>query len=207
MEVAIRPSKISRVDRRYHHLAQDVVPRRETVQQQEATSEEDEEEEEVVRDAEEPLLLREQKPRRVMGRAHRMFHRRQAQPSNTLTVAVEVVATINDQGMIIAQETRTLTATPGIPTIQQLPSVPPVPPFPSDLAVPSVPAFPFPSGVPTAQPLSVTPQDYLSSPPPTSTILSDFTSILTPGILSSGYNSTTSSEQIPLPTLPISNMT
>jgi hypothetical protein len=69
-----------------------------------------------------------------------------------------------------------------------------VPPFPSDLKVPSVPAFPFPSGVPTANPLSVTSQPYVSSPLPTSTVLSDFTSALTPGLVSSGFNSTTSSE-------------
>jgi hypothetical protein len=121
-----------------------------------------------------------------------MFHRRQAEPSRTLTVVVEVVATVNDQGRIVPQETRTLEATPDVPKAP-LPSVPAVPPFPSDLAVPSVPAFPFPSGYSTL-PLGMTSQDPDSLPLPTATTLRDFPSLIPSDPALSSLNSTTTSE-------------
>lgn len=92
----------------------------------------------------EPLLIREMKGRKVMGKKHHLLHRRQAS-ENSYPTTVNVVATVNQNGSTIAVQT-----TPFLPT------VPAVSPFPSDLtvpavpqvtsvALPSVPAYPFTS--------------------------------------------------------------
>ncbi|KAL1600726.1 hypothetical protein SLS60_007114 [Paraconiothyrium brasiliense] len=208
MDTVPLPTRIIRIDSRYRHRAQDVV-KKEPAQVQV------EEEEETSQGVGEPLLIREQKGRAVMGKAHRLFHRRSAQVTpNVKTVNVQVVQTLDSAGNVVGQAT----ATPGVdttpaavvpsvataaavePSIIQsaaaepsvataaavLPSVPSVPPFPSDLIVPSVPAYPWPSGVPTAAAAETTAQ---SAAPESTTapILSTVFSTV------SGYNSTTSS--------------
>ncbi|KAF2875618.1 hypothetical protein BDV95DRAFT_626136 [Massariosphaeria phaeospora] len=156
-----------------------------------------------------------------MGKAHRMFHRRAAPDApKILTVPVEVVATIDGNGNVIAQETHTpalpsvpavpvvpvvpaVPAVPAVPTVP-MPSVPPVPPFPSDL---TVPAYPFPSGVPTvaAVPPSTQTEQVLSSsvattaaPSPSSVDPTAFLSSLTPNstTITSTSNSLTISSSI-----------
>ncbi|KAF2249468.1 hypothetical protein BU26DRAFT_318572 [Trematosphaeria pertusa] len=177
METIALPSRISRVDSRYRHWAQDVSPQGKAVQR--PRREEEEQEEALLHDSlDEPLLLREQKGRAVMGRAHRLFHRRAEQKtSRTLTVKVEVVATLDASGNIIGQETATasIPQVPAVPT-DPLPSVPAVPPFPSDL---TVPAYPWPSGVPTGV-AGGSGTQVVISPAPTSTALPS----------SAGFNST-----------------
>lgn len=135
----------TRVAPRYRRYIQDLPPRPET--RRDGKDREEEEEEEVPGEyTGEPLLLREQRKRTIMGRGHRMFHRRQeAEPSNVLTVPVEVVVTVNDDGNTVIEETRTIPPDAGLPTV---PAVPAVPPFPSSLLPPSVPAFPFPGETP-----------------------------------------------------------
>lgn len=118
----------------------------------------------------EPLLIREMKGRKVMGKKHRLLHRRQASESSYPTT-VNVVATVSQNGSAIA-----------VQTIPFLPTVPAVSPFPSDLtvpavpqvtsvALPSVPAYPFTSTTTTTaasgesvQAMGATPQIVLSSP-------------------------------------------
>lgn len=130
----------------------------------------------------ESLLIREQKGRTVMGKPHRLFHRRQAQNTpNVLTVNVEVVATLDATGNVIGQET----VTPAVATVAAVPSVPSVPPFPSDL---TVPAYPWPSGVPTVQATDTSAQPASTAPAVTSV---GFSSSIFP--TASGYNSTSSS--------------
>ncbi|EFQ86309.1 hypothetical protein CFE70_002418 [Pyrenophora teres f. teres 0-1] len=119
----------------------------------------------------------EPEPRREnMGRAHRFFHRR-AVHGNTrvITVAVEVVATVDTNGKVVAEETLapvtpqapTASVTAGVPASQpsvrppaqqplpsvQLPAVPAVPTvaLPVVPAVPTVPAPVLPS-VPAVPP-------------------------------------------------------
>lgn len=161
-----------------------------------------------MRDVAEPLLIREHQGRVVMGRAHRMFHRRQAQATtNVLTVSVQVVNTLDTAGNVIGQATLTpgldttpATVAPSIVTAADLvPSVPAVPPFPTDLNVPSVPSYPWPSGVPTAvvtdastsPPATSAPLESTTSAPLESTTSAAPTSVNTFPSLS-GYNSTTS---------------
>lgn len=191
METARKPTKISRVDLRYRHFAQDVSPNKKSVRERKPGSAE-KEAEVLDKNGGELLLIREQKGRPVMGSAHQMFHRRQAASKNILTVNIEVVATVDGDGNIIAQETVTpvLPSVPAVPT-DPLPSVPSVPAFPSDLLPPS---YPWPSGVPSA---SLSSQLVISSPVPTSAPAS------TPGVTppvpsqalpSLGFNSTISSE-------------
>ncbi|KAF2785987.1 hypothetical protein K505DRAFT_156395 [Melanomma pulvis-pyrius CBS 109.77] len=179
METVARASKISRVDLRYRHRAQDVLPK---------DGQEQDDEPESPDDVDEPLLIREQKGRAVMGRAHRMFHRRPAvEPSKVLTVIVDVVATVDASGNVIGLAT----STPGLVNVQALPtvvlpSVPAVPPFPSDL---TVPAYPWPSGVPTA----VLSTSTSPSPTSTSTATSRSSSAVSSSLASSiGFNSTSS---------------
>lgn len=118
----------------------------------------------------EPLLIREMKGRKVMGKKHRLLHRRQASESSYLPT-VNVVATVNKNGSAIA-----------VQTVPFLPTVPAVSPFPSDLtvpavpqvtsvALPSVPAYPFTSTTTTTaasgesvQAMGATSQIVLSSP-------------------------------------------
>ncbi|KAF1967138.1 hypothetical protein BU23DRAFT_301664 [Bimuria novae-zelandiae CBS 107.79] len=193
MDTVPLPTKILRIDSRYRHQAQDVARR-------DAASVQVEEEEETSRGAGEPLLIREQKGRVIMGKAHRLFHRRQVHATaNVLTINVEVIATLDSAGNVLGK----VTSTPALEATAAaaLPSVPSVPPFPSDLNVPSVPAFPWPSGVPTAvtttgetptagtAETSVQPVMSLTSVP-TSTPLSILTSVDTFPSASS-YNLTT----------------
>jgi hypothetical protein len=193
MESAPIPSKIIRVDQRYRHLAQDVSSNGEPVQERNQAAEPREQEEEPALGdrADEPLLIREQKGRTVMGRGHRFFHRRQAESLNILTVAVEVVNTVDALGNIIAQETVTVAAPSvlAVPTIA-LPSVPSVPAFPSDL---TVPAYPWPSGVPSVTVADVGSSVVISEP---LTTASGSESSPAPTLFPStqGYNSTISSE-------------
>ncbi|KAF2275528.1 uncharacterized protein EI97DRAFT_77565 [Westerdykella ornata] len=147
MSPATTPIKPSRVDSRYRHLPQDLRIRANPSDGEEIAREQKDEQSVKAREGH-PQLTREQSAESIMGRPHHFFHRRQAPPTNTVTVAVEVVATVNANGAVITQETRTL------PPAVALPSVPAVPPFPSDLHPPPVPAFPFPSGVLSVHPIS-----------------------------------------------------
>ncbi|KAF2175674.1 hypothetical protein K469DRAFT_56057 [Zopfia rhizophila CBS 207.26] len=170
------PSKRKRLSRieRYRHFAEEVSPK-ETEKEFELGLPEDEEEL-LFDDVNEPLLIREKKGRTVMGRGHRMFHRRQAEgPKNILTIVVDVVATVDVNGNIIGKET----STPVVQAAGVVPTVPAVPPFPSDLTVPaipavptvplpSVPAYPWPSGVPSIQGARPSSQLVISSPAQTS---------------------------------------
>jgi hypothetical protein len=183
METASKRSRISRIDLRYRHQAQD-VPREGGVQEREVEAEvevREKEEEKESAEPDEPLLIREEEGGFIMGRAHRVFHRRQA-PSNILTVVVDVIATVDTNSNVIALQT----LTPALPSVATaaLPSVPSVPPFPSDL---TVPAYPWPSGVPSVLPSS---QVVISSPLPTSAPVASTTS---PFPSSLGFNSTVTS--------------
>ncbi|KAF2729188.1 hypothetical protein EJ04DRAFT_76783 [Polyplosphaeria fusca] len=189
MESAPIPRKISRIESRYRHLAQDLSRRDASAEPHEEGATQKEE------DLDEPLLIREKKGRVVMGRGHRMFHRRQAEPSNVLTMVVEVVATIDTNGNIITQETNTpgVPLVPAVPTAP-LPSVPAVPPFPTEL---TVPAYPWPSGIPSA-PLAALPSSQLIISSSVSSV--DQASTAAPSASSIGFNSTVSS------TLPSSSL-
>lgn len=203
MEPTSKQSRISRVDLRYRHRAQDVLSKEEKEQK--------EQDELESRDqVDQPLSKREQKGRAIMGRAHRLFHRRAAtEPSKVLTVVVDVVATIDTNGSVLGLATSTpvlattapglATSTPGVVSVQAvptvvLPSVPAVPPFPSDL---TVPAYPYPSGVPTAGASSSSP---LPSVSPTSTPVSESVSIQTSGVSSISSLVPSSSSVLPAPT-------
>ncbi|KAK7183265.1 hypothetical protein PSPO01_10812 [Paraphaeosphaeria sporulosa] len=181
------------IDSRHRHQAQDFV-KRDPVQVQEEDS---------VDDAGEPLLIREHRGRAVMGKAHRLFHRRAAQVTpNILTVNVEVVATLDSAGNVVGQATATpaIGGTTLIPAavvstvatdavvLPSVPSVPAVPPFPSDLNVPSVPAYPWPSGVPTVAAVAATTQ----AAAPESTPAASLSSV---GVFptASGFNNSTTS--------------
>jgi hypothetical protein len=211
-----RPRK-SRVDNRYRHWAQDVAPRKETVGKRTAVRGE-KEGDPLLEHGEEPLLIREQRGRPVMGRAHRAFHR-QAAPApspNVLTVGVQVVATLDATGGIVAQETITPALIPALPSVVNqalpslpvvpsvppfpsfpsaaVPSVPSVPPFPSDLTVPAYPAPPAVSSVPTVAPISsaLVSSAPVSSTVPTPTAIAN--SIAQTSFPSSSFNGTTTSE-------------
>lgn len=190
MDTVPLPTRVSiRIDSRHRHQAQDAA-RREPVQVQE---------EESVGDAGEPLLVREQKGRAVMGKAHRLFHRRSAQVApHVLTVNIEVVATLDSAGHVLGQATATqpagtavippaAVATVATAAAVALPSVPSVPPFPSDLHVPSVPAYPWPSGVPTRAAVDTATQSTQPESTPAASLSSGvaFSTV-------SGLNSTTS---------------
>ncbi|KAF9741898.1 hypothetical protein PMIN06_007989 [Paraphaeosphaeria minitans] len=163
MDTVPSSTRLVTIDSRHRHQTQDVA-KRDPVQVQEEDS---------VQDVGEPLLIREHDGRAVMGKAHRLFHRRSAQVTpNVLTVNVEVVATLDSAGNVVGQATGTpsvggtplisAAAAPPIATdavvLPSVPSVPAVPPFPSDLNVPSVPAYPWPSGVPTVAAVDTTTQ-------------------------------------------------
>lgn len=190
MDTAALPSRISRVDTRYRHWARNVSPKKEAEQEQES-----EEEEAPLHDGVgEPLLIREQKGRVVMGRAHRDFHRRAAQEaSNILTIPVEVVATLDESGNIIGQQTVTASI-PGVPAVPTapLPSVPSVPAFPSDL---TVPAYPWPSGVPSATAQTATTGSQVVTSAPVSATTEESSVLPTAFPSSSGFNSTASSSE------------
>lgn len=179
MERSPLPTRISRVDLRYRRRTRDLAPRGDPAPGQGVQKEE----EAPLHDVDEPLLIREQKGRAVMGRAHQQFHRRgPQQATHILTVSVQVIATLDSSGNLIGQET----VTPTIPTVPtSLPVVPTVPAFPSDL---TVPAYPWPSGVPSAQAISGS--GLISAPFPTvaSVAPTAFPSV-------SGFNSTTSSSE------------
>ncbi|KAF2257496.1 hypothetical protein CC78DRAFT_588497 [Lojkania enalia] len=186
MEPGPIPSKISRIDSRYRHLAQDLSRKEVLVHSRELLVEKNEQ---VV---DEPLLVREQKGRAVMGRAHRMFHRRQAvEPANVLTMVVEVIATVDVNGNVIAQQTNPpiLPSVPPLPT-DPLPQVPSVPSFPS-LEMPKVPtvvAYPFTSGELPISPTTTSLQNTVSAP--LSTAESSPHSSAVPSL---GFNSTSAS--------------
>jgi hypothetical protein len=193
MDRTATPTRISRVDSRYRHRAQDVaIPRRSapTLNEEEGGL--------SGRDSDGDL--------RSMSRHHRFFHRRAGQNTRVVTVAVEVVATVDTNGVLVAKETMapvtpqassaptgaavavavsvglpqqilpsallpaaSLPAVPSVPPMPtavfpSMPSVPSVPHFPSDL---TVPAYPFASGASVIQ--VVASSDSISaSPIPTS---------------------------------------
>ncbi|KAF2635747.1 hypothetical protein P280DRAFT_493550 [Massarina eburnea CBS 473.64] len=152
-----------------------------------------------------------------MGKHHAMFHRRQAQAANVLTVKVEVINTLDANGVIIAQETVTPdpnsvqaaavtplssslqvaaseTAATPLSSIAAAPSVPVVPTaLPTVPAVPpfpsdlTVPAYPFTSSTSTTP--TPTPIPTSDSDSISSTSGAAFTSVLSPP----GFNSTSSS--------------
>ena len=95
MDSIATPTSISRVDSRYRHRAQDVPAHRRSAsnpaQEEEATSRRASDAEPRGRDS--------------MSRHHRFFHRRAAQNTRVVTVAVEVVATVDTNGVLVAKET------------------------------------------------------------------------------------------------------
>ncbi|KAL1797532.1 hypothetical protein ACET3X_004138 [Alternaria dauci] len=96
MDPVATPSSISRVDSRFRHQAQIVPPRQQRVP-------ESAEKEEVP--AKEHLVPG-PRARDSMSRGHRFFHRRAALGNTkTVAVAVEVVATVDTNGSLVAQET------------------------------------------------------------------------------------------------------
>lgn len=188
METATSQSKISRIDSRFRHWAQDFPARAATVEEKERALEEREEKKRASDNVNEPLLVRELRGRPIMGRGHRMFHR-QAASSNVLTVGVQVVASIDAGGSTIVQGTTTNAVGTAVSTSAVvLPSVPSVPPFPSTL---TVPAYPYPSGVPSASTGQSTSQISTSSIP-VSVTTSPGASSPTLVPTSSGSNSTSS---------------
>lgn len=165
------------------------------------------------------------KGQKVMGKKHRLLHRRLAAESSYPTIA-NVVATVDQNRSAIA-----------VHTVSSLPTVPAVPPFPSDLTVPAVPrvtsvalpsvsAYLFTSTSTTTaapseyvQAMGATSQIVLSSPPSTplliassvasgernsTTITTSFPTTVTTGHSSSaiGRNSTISSNMLSFTGLP-----
>ncbi|KAF2742752.1 hypothetical protein M011DRAFT_481376 [Sporormia fimetaria CBS 119925] len=147
MELVARPSRISRSDSRYRHLPEDVTYPREALQSRQAESAEEKEE-----------LLRRKGGRAVMGRSHRMYHRRQADGTVIIPTGV-LPPPVADDGNEDPEPPAIISSEPGVP----LPSVPAVPPFPSEFGPPSVPAYPWPSGVPPVLPVDATSTDTVSS--------------------------------------------
>ncbi|KAF2503175.1 hypothetical protein BU16DRAFT_31952 [Lophium mytilinum] len=107
----------------------------------------------------ESFLSREMKGHRAVGDMHdmhrRMHQRRQLALPSELTVIVNVIATVDQNGNTVGVETVTPTSTgtsaasiasalavPSLSSVAVIPSVPAVPAFPSDLTVPAVPPFP-----------------------------------------------------------------
>ncbi|CAO2653317.1 Nn.00g027280.m01.CDS01 [Neocucurbitaria sp. VM-36] len=183
MESLATPSRISRFDLRFRHRPQ-FVPLKEEPQPKGNEKEGD-----IARQG----LDEEPRERVIMTLGHRIFHRRAAQAAvQVVTVNVDVVATVDSNGNLVAQETVTqqdpteptiaaaaasvvpapaVPSVPAVPTaaLPSVPSVPSVPPFPSDLVVPSVPAFPWPSGVSVAEvAASASPTPAASTAAPTS---------------------------------------
>ncbi|OCK79801.1 hypothetical protein K432DRAFT_58381 [Lepidopterella palustris CBS 459.81] len=150
------------------------------------------------------------KGRKVMGKKHRMLHRRQAAATSDLTVIVNVVATVDQSGSTVAVETLSSTSTDApasavatAPSVASAQAVPAVPPFPSDLTVPavpqvtsvtlpSVPAYPFTStaatstviGAVSIQAIGASLQAALSTPPSTPLLVAS-------SIASAEFNSST----------------
>lgn len=95
-----------------------------------------------------PLLERErseERKRAAMTKAHRFYHRRQAQPATKiLTVNVEVIATVDSSGNLVGQETKTQDSTSPTPgaLIDPAGGVIPSLPLPAVPVVPAVPAVP-----------------------------------------------------------------
>lgn len=96
MDPVATPTRISRVDSRFRHRAQIVPP------PQERAPESAEKEEESTKEH----FVPEPRARDSMSRGHRFFHRRAALGNTkTVAVAVEVVATVDTNGNLVAQET------------------------------------------------------------------------------------------------------
>ncbi|KAI4688749.1 uncharacterized protein J4E84_004679 [Alternaria hordeiaustralica] len=132
MDPVATPPRISRVDSRYRHRAQNVPPQSEPVPQ----PEEKEEEPSQVD------FIPELRARDSMSRGHRFFHRRAALGNTkVVTVAVEVVGTVDTSGSFIAQETMA-------PVTPQSPDAPALP---TAAAVAAPSPAPAPSVAPAAQ--------------------------------------------------------
>ncbi|KAF2686112.1 hypothetical protein K458DRAFT_208595 [Lentithecium fluviatile CBS 122367] len=193
MDTAPGPSRISRVDLRYRHRAQHAPPAGEIAPEQDAGEEGDQRR----ADVDEPLLVREQRGRAVMGEGHRQFHRRAAQAaSRVLTISVNVEQTVDLAGNVVGVATVTpvLPVVPPVPT-NGVPTVPTVPPFPSDLVVPTVPSYPFPAAATTPTVTASAPTATAPSILPTTFPVSNSTissSVISSTQLSSSRNSTSS---------------
>ncbi|KAI4920725.1 uncharacterized protein J4E92_008369 [Alternaria infectoria] len=132
MDPVATPPRISRVDSRYRHRAQNVPPQSEPVPQSEEKEEEPSQED----------LIPELRARDSMSRGHRFFHRRAALGNTkVVTVAVEVVGTVDTSGSFIAQETMA-------PVTPQSPDAPALP---TAAAVAAPSPAPAPSVAPAAQ--------------------------------------------------------
>ncbi|KAI4658760.1 uncharacterized protein J4E79_006519 [Alternaria viburni] len=132
MDPVATPPRISRVDSRYRHRAQNVPPQSEPVPQSEEKEEESSQED----------FIPELRARDSMSRGHRFFHRRAALGNTkVVTVAVEVVGTVDTSGSFIAQETMA-------PVTPQSPDAPALP---TAAAVAAPSPAPAPSVAPAAQ--------------------------------------------------------
>ncbi|KAF1936498.1 hypothetical protein EJ02DRAFT_83298 [Clathrospora elynae] len=173
METTATLSRISRVDSRYRHRAQSVPPH---------------EERELEANADEVEASLDGFPngRDTMSRGHRLFHRRAARgATQVVTVAVEIVATVDTNGNTVATETRAAVtpqdpspptmvgvaavsvapapsvpsqSSPALPAALPAASAPPAPALPSASAppAPAVPAVP-PMPTPALPSLPVVP--------------------------------------------------
>ncbi|KAI4685124.1 hypothetical protein J4E81_008937 [Alternaria sp. BMP 2799] len=152
MDPVATPPRISRVDSRYRHRAQNFPPQSEPVPQSEEKEEESSRED----------FIPELRARDSMSRGHRFFHRRAALGNTkVVTVAVEVVGTVDTSGSFIAQETMA-------PVTPQSPDAP-VLPTAAAVAAPS-PA-PAPSVAPAAQqPLPSAPSPGIPAVPAVPTV-------------------------------------
>ncbi|RYN58447.1 hypothetical protein AA0118_g7203 [Alternaria tenuissima] len=132
MDPVATPTRISRVDSRFRHRAQIVPP------PQERAPESAEKEEESTKEH----FVPEPRARDSMSRGHRFFHRRAALGNTkTVAVAVEVVATVDTNGNLVAQET----LAPVTPPASNGPTAP------IAAAVAATSAGPNPSVAPAAQ--------------------------------------------------------
>ncbi|KAI4714443.1 hypothetical protein J4E89_000123 [Alternaria sp. Ai002NY15] len=132
MDPVATPSRISRFDSRFRHRAQNVPPQSEPVPQSEEKEEESSQED----------FIPELRARDSMSRGHRFFHRRAALGNTkVVTVAVEVVGTVDTSGSFIPQETMA-------PVTPQSPDAPALP---TAAAVAAPSPAPAPSVAPAAQ--------------------------------------------------------
>ncbi|KAI4696760.1 uncharacterized protein J4E88_000938 [Alternaria novae-zelandiae] len=173
MDPVATPSRISRFDSRFRHRAQNVPLQSEPVPQSE------EKEEESSQDD----FIPELRARDSMSRGHRFFHRRAALGNTkVVTVAVEVVGTVDTSGSFIPQETMA-------PVTPQSPDAPALP---TAAAVAAPSPAPAPSVAPAAQqPLPSAPSPGVPAVPAVPTVAAPPLCLYQITIISSDAASTT----------------
>jgi hypothetical protein len=160
MDTTATSSRASRVESR-HRRVQNI--RSDGKQKEQGRKEED-----LLQGASEELLVvpkEKQSQQATMTKDHRFYHRRQAGPATrVLTVNVEVIATVDSSGNLVAQETKTQAASPpAVPAVSAIAAAIPsvvapvvsavvdnivnavAPSAPALPALPQVPAVPVPA--------------------------------------------------------------